>query len=242
MHVEKIPIDHLTDQSPHDLFLSPASYCPPLPAGPASNQDLNVPWGGIVRQVEQGSLRTGTCLGLNSRDFETPKSCTKVGVRVHSHRVSSDGPTVPRRLMDIDFLIRYLNYSSWGNNTNAFCSNRGPAPNDTIWLNITASNEIWGFWSPSGTLNTESDSKSLFYNKNEDTSRFIIGFNGVAPIKSNTSTPQIHTLNAWYKYDGGNVILSGSAKNVLQGNVLTIPKNWFLKFVTLQTLSLKCHR
>ena len=109
-------------------------------------------------------------------------------------------------------------------------------------VNITTSNEIWGYWSPSGTLNTESDSKSLFYNKNEDTSRFIIGFNGVAPIKSNTSTPQIHTLSAWYKYDGGNVILSGLAKNVLQGNVLNISKNLFLKFLTLQNLSLKCHR
>ena len=196
----------------HGLFLSPAIYCPPLPAGPASNQDPSVPWGGIVRQVEQGSLHTGTCLGLNSRDFETPKSCTQVGVRVHSDQVPTNGPSGSQRNMEMDFLIRYLDYLSWGNNANTFCSNRGPAPNDTIWLNITTSNEIWGYWSPSGTLNTESDSKSLFYNKNEDTSRFIIGFNGVAPIKSNTYMPQIHTLIAWYKYDGGNIILTELAK------------------------------
>ena len=105
MHVENLHI-----------FLSLATYCPPLPAGPASNQDPSVPWGGIVRQVEQGSLHTGTCLGLNSRDFETPKSCTKVGVRVHSEQFPIIGPSGSQRNMEMDFLIRYLRYLACENN------------------------------------------------------------------------------------------------------------------------------
>ena len=84
----------------------PAAYCPTLPPGPASTQDPSVPWGGVVRQVEQGDLHTGICLGLNNRDYETPKSCANVGVRVHSDQRPVTAPSGNWKMVQIDFQIK----------------------------------------------------------------------------------------------------------------------------------------
>ena len=87
-----------------------AAYCPPLPAGNSTAAQSGVPWGGIVRQVEEGDLFSGVCLGLNKRGgFGAPESCSNVGIAVHSDhdlRVVSPGPRGRGNMMEIDFEIR----------------------------------------------------------------------------------------------------------------------------------------
>ena len=98
--------------------------CPGVPTEPPG-QPASVPWEGNITIEEPSFFNLGQrCLGQNHHpelNFERAPSCPQVGIRTfHYRRNSAD----QENWVDVHLLIE------------------GPAPNDTLWLDITFSDEI----------------------------------------------------------------------------------------------------
>ena len=79
---------------------------------------------------------------------------------------------------------------------------RGPAPNDTIWLNFTTYSSVFGIQQGyPNRLNPNSDlfTTPVVPDRAEGMQMAVIGFDGVSPLKDNTSPPQRHTI--WVAYE-----------------------------------------
>ena len=99
-----------------------ASYCPALPTSVSSGEPFN----GEVILEQPGVEYTGECLGLHNEegDFDTPKSCDRIGARVHRLYTNiSDGTGY--YWMQIDVRV---NQSSFGL--------------DTVYFNATFAQDV----------------------------------------------------------------------------------------------------
>ena len=79
---------------------------------------------------------------------------------------------------------------------------RGPAPNDTMWLNITTYSTVFGIQEGfPNRLNPNSDLSTtpIVPDRAEGMQMEVIGFDGVSPLKDSSSTPQTHTI--WVAYE-----------------------------------------
>ncbi len=121
---------------------------------PGSPSPQAIPWGGKVTLKSPGILHTGHCLGQTFWDgsFESPRTCPRIGVRTHGYWRNYTSPSTTSAVR-IDFKLV------------------GPAPNDTIWLNVTTSHRVNGLsWA------------SHFARGHYDGHHIIVGFNGVAGL------------------------------------------------------------
>ena len=79
---------------------------------------------------------------------------------------------------------------------------RGPAPNDTIWLNFTTYNNVLGIQEGyPNRLNPHSDLNTTLVvpDRAGGMQMAVIGFDGVSPIRDSASIPQKHTI--WVAYE-----------------------------------------
>ncbi len=106
------------------MYVLSAWTCSSLPPEPPNQNATGVPWGGTILMDMDPAVRNGKkCLGLNFPEerFQYAESCPQIGVRTYNYEERTWDSWA---YMWVDFEIR------------------GPAPNDTIWLNITSSRRL----------------------------------------------------------------------------------------------------